>query len=68
MRFLLLSATPMYNSYKEIVWLLNLMNTNDKRGRIEVRDVFNKNGTMKRFPHLNHYSLSTVLQLKNKIQ
>ena len=29
MRFLLLSATPMYNSYKEIIWLLNLMNTNN---------------------------------------
>lgn len=29
---------------------------------------FNKNGTMKHFPQLNHYSLSTVLQLKNKIK
>jgi hypothetical protein len=48
MRFLLLSATPMYNSYKEIVWLLNLMNTNDGRGRIEVKDVFNKNGEIKK--------------------
>jgi hypothetical protein len=48
MRFLLLSATPMYNSYKEIVWLLNLMNTNDRRGRIEVKDVFNKNGDIKK--------------------
>jgi len=47
MRFLLLSATPMYNSYKEIVWLLNLMNTNDRRGRIEVRDIFDKNGSVK---------------------
>ena len=47
MRFLLLSATPMYNSYKEIVWLLNLMNTNDRRGRIEVRDIFKKNGDFK---------------------
>ena len=48
MRFLLLSATPMYNNYKEIVWLLNLMNTNDRRGRIEVRDVFDKNGNFKK--------------------
>jgi superfamily II DNA or RNA helicase len=47
MRFLLLSATPMYNSYKEIVWLLNIMNTNDRRGRIEVRDIFKKNGEFK---------------------
>jgi superfamily II DNA or RNA helicase len=48
MRFLLLSATPMYNNYKEIVWLLNLMNTNDRRGRIEVRDIFDKNGNFKK--------------------
>jgi len=48
MRFLLLSATPMYNSYKEIVWLLNLMNTNDRRGRIEVRDIFDKHGNFKK--------------------
>jgi hypothetical protein len=48
MRLLLLSATPMYNSYKEIIWLLNLMNTNDRRGRIEVRDVFTKTGDFKK--------------------
>jgi hypothetical protein len=40
MRFLLLSATPMYNNYKEIIWLLNLMNTNDRRGKVEVKDIF----------------------------
>ena len=27
-RLLFLSATPMFNSYKEIVWLLNIMNIN----------------------------------------
>jgi len=48
MRFLLLSATPMYNNYKEIIWLLNLMNTNDRRGRIEVKDIFDKNGNFKK--------------------
>jgi hypothetical protein len=48
LRFLLLSATPMYNSYKEIVWLLNLMNTNDRRSRIEVSDIFEKNGDFKK--------------------
>jgi ferredoxin len=48
MRFLLLSATPMYNNYKEIIWLLNLMNTNDKRGRIEVKDIFDNNGNFKK--------------------
>lgn len=48
MRLLLLSATPMYNSYKEIIWLLNLMNMNDKRGKIEVKDIFDKNGNFKK--------------------
>ena len=40
MRLLLLSATPMFNSYKEIVWLLNLMNMNDRRGIVGVSDIF----------------------------
>jgi len=48
MRFLLLSATPMYNSYKEIVWLLNLMNTNDRRARVEAKNIFDKNGNFKK--------------------
>lgn len=47
MRLLLLSATPMYNSFQEIVWLLNLMNINDRRGTIEIKDVFDKNGNFK---------------------
>jgi hypothetical protein len=47
MKLLLLSATPMYNSYKEIIWLLNLMNINDRRGKLEVKDVFDKNGNFK---------------------
>jgi len=44
MRLLMLSATPMYNSYKEIVWLTNLMNMVDKRATISESDVFNKEG------------------------
>lgn len=47
-RLLLLSATPMFNSYKEIVWLLNLMNMNDRRGIISVSDIFDKNGNWKK--------------------
>jgi len=45
MRLLLLSATPLYNSYDEIIWLANLMNTNDKRGLIKTSDVFNPDGS-----------------------
>jgi superfamily II DNA or RNA helicase len=48
MRLLLLSATPMFNSYKEIVWLLNLMSMNDRRGIITVSDIFDKNGEFKK--------------------
>jgi hypothetical protein len=46
-RLLLLSATPMYNSYKEIIWLINLMNINDNRSMIQSKDVFNADGTFK---------------------
>jgi hypothetical protein len=47
MRFMFLSATPMYNNYKEIVWLLSIMNINDRRGKIEVSNIFDKNGNFK---------------------
>jgi hypothetical protein len=46
-RLLLLSATPMYNSYKEIIWLLNLLNMNDRRSTIQTSDVFDANGEFK---------------------
>ena len=45
LKFLLLSATPMFNSPLEIIWLLNLMNTNDNRSIIVPKQVFNDNGT-----------------------
>jgi len=44
LRFLLLSATPMYNSHKEIIWLVNLMNMNDGRPAITESEVFDKTG------------------------
>jgi len=44
MKLILLSGTPMFNSYKEIIWLINLMNMNDGRGLIKVADVFNADG------------------------
>lgn len=46
MRLLLLSATPMYNSPKEIVWMLNLLNMNDRRGKIKIKDVFDDRGNL----------------------
>ncbi len=46
-RLLLLSGTPMYNSYKEIVWLINLMNLNDRRATIDISDVFDDRGNFR---------------------
>ena len=43
-RLLMLSATPMYNSYKEIIWLTNILNSVDKRSIITESMVFDSNG------------------------
>tara|TARA_Y100000782_G_scaffold59184_1_gene65337 strand:+ start:23419 stop:27117 length:3699 start_codon:yes stop_codon:yes gene_type:complete len=47
LKLLLLSATPMFNNAKEIVWLTNLMNLNDGRPPIKIKDVFDKDGSLK---------------------
>lgn len=39
-KMVLLTATPMFNSVREIIWLINLMNLNDKRSKISTKDVF----------------------------
>ena len=45
MRLLFLSGTPMLNNTFEIVWLLNIMNMNDKRAIIpDISIVFDENG------------------------
>ena len=44
MKMMLLSGTPMYNSYKEIVFLLNLMLKNDKKAELTEREIFHSNG------------------------
>ena len=45
LRLLFLSGTPMYNSYQEIIWLINIMNINDQRSTIHVQQVFNDDGS-----------------------
>lgn len=45
---LLLSATPMFDNYKEIIWLLNLMNLNDRRACISISDIFDSSGAWKK--------------------
>ena len=47
MRMVLLSATPMYNSVEEIIWITNMMNLNDKRSTIANKEVFDSNGNFK---------------------
>lgn len=47
MKLLLLTATPMYNSYNEILWMTNLLNVNDNRSTISQDEIFNKDGTFK---------------------
>ena len=46
LRLILLSATPMYNSPKEIIWITNLMNLNDRRPTIKYSDVFDEAGNL----------------------
>jgi len=47
MKLVLLSGTPMYNSYREIIFLLKLLLLNDKRATISERDIFMPNGSFK---------------------
>ena len=47
MKLLLLSATPMFNDPREIIWLLNLMNINDDRYSIKENEVFDSDGNLK---------------------
>ena len=44
MKLMLLTATPMFNDYREIIWLTNLLNLNDNRFPIGISDVFDGNG------------------------
>jgi len=39
-KLVLLSGTPMYNNYNEIIFLMNLLLMNDKRAEISERDIF----------------------------
>ena len=43
-QLLMLSATPMFNSFKEIIWLINLMNLNDNRPIMSYKDIFDTHG------------------------
>jgi hypothetical protein len=44
LKLVFLSATPMFDSFEEIIWLLNLLNLNDGRAPIQRQDIFDKEG------------------------
>ena len=44
LRFLFLSATPIYESPAEILLFLNIMRTNDERGKVTYQEIFTPNG------------------------
>jgi hypothetical protein len=46
MKFCMLTATPMYNTYKEIIFMLNMLLMNDKQATITEADIFDKEGTI----------------------
>ena len=46
-KLVLLSATPINNSPRDIVWLLNLLLLNDKRGTLDKDMIFSKDGNFK---------------------
>ena len=48
MKLVLMSGTPMYNSYREIIFLLNLLLLNDKKTTLSERDIFLPNGAFKK--------------------
>ena len=46
MKFCMLTATPMYNTYKEIIFMLNMLLMNDKQATITEADIFDKEGNI----------------------
>ena len=47
LKLVLLTATPMYNSYLEIIFMLNLLLMNDKKATITETDIFHSNGRIR---------------------
>jgi len=46
-KLVLMTATPMFNDPKEIVYIINLLLYNDKRPPIKISDIFDKSGSIK---------------------
>ena len=67
MRLLLLSATPMYNSPREVVWFTNLLNSIDKRKPIKEKYVFDKDDNFLTEKHKDT-NMTGEEYLKSKLQ
>ena len=46
MKFCALTATPMYNTYREIIFMFNLLLLNDKKATLVEDDIFEKTGAI----------------------
>ena len=47
LKLVLLTATPMYNSYREIIFILNLLLQNEKQAELSEADIFTKEGELR---------------------
>ena len=63
-RLLLLSATPMFDSPREIVWITNLLNLVDKKYPLSEREIFDKNDNLlvKKFQNVGRKKLIRKLR------
>ena len=63
-RLLLLSATPMFDSPREIVWITNLLNLVDKKYPLTEREIFDKNDNLlvKKFQNVGKKKLIRKLR------
>ena len=48
MKLLLLSATPMFDNAREIIWLINLLLINDKKPQLNTNTYFDRTGNLKK--------------------
>ncbi|ADX05863.1 putative helicase conserved C-terminal domain protein [Organic Lake phycodnavirus 1] len=44
MKLIFLTGTPMFNGHEEIVYMLNILNLNDKNNKVNKADIFKRNG------------------------
>lgn len=48
MKLIFLTGTPIFNQPEEIVYILNLLNSNDRKKKENVNHIFNKDGSLKK--------------------